>query len=148
MLVRIKLGALKKTNWHEQLTRFMLGGAITVITGLIAKHFGPVIGGLFLAFPAIFPASATLVETHERDEKRRAGIAHTLRGRLSAALDARGAAMGSIALGAFALFAWKLLPAYNAAGVLAAALALWFAAAVLIWRLRKLHVYWTRRQFK
>ncbi len=56
--------------------------------------------------------------------------------------------MGSIALGAFALFAWKLLPACNAAGVLAAALALWFAAAVLIWRLRKLHVYLTRRQFK
>jgi hypothetical protein len=32
--------------------RCLLGGAITVITGLIASHWGPVVEGLFLAFPA------------------------------------------------------------------------------------------------
>jgi len=39
---------------------------MTVIAGLIAFRFGPVVGGLFLAFPAIFPASATLIERHGR----------------------------------------------------------------------------------
>ncbi len=67
---------------------------MTVLAGLIAKHFGPVVGGLFLAFPAIFPASATLLDRDQREKKRRAGIPATLRGRLAVALDARGAAIG------------------------------------------------------
>jgi hypothetical protein len=145
MRVHLKLAALRKSTWREHLIRFALGGAVTVVTGLLAKEFGPVVGGLFLAFPAIFPASATLVERHERDKRHRAGIAHTIRGRLSAALDARGAAMGSIALCAFALLIWKLLPSYNAALILGCALTLWLGLSTLIWRLRKLHVYWTRR---
>ena len=143
MRIQINLASLKQTQWHEYLTRFLLGGAVTVATGLIAKHFGPVIGGLFLAFPAIFPAGATLIEKHERDRKRCAGIPQTIRGRLAAALEARGAAMGTIALAAVGLVVWKLLPLHNAAGVLVAAVAGWLALAVLIWRVRKLHVYST-----
>src|SRR5258705_113842 len=81
MRIRLNLAALKQIKWHEYLTRFLLGGAITVITGLVAKHFGPVIGGLFLAFPAIFPSGATLIEKNEREKKHRAGISHTMRGR-------------------------------------------------------------------
>jgi len=144
MKIRINLAALKQIRGHEYLTRFLLGGIITVVTGLIAKHFGPVIGGLFLAFPAIFPAGATLIEKHERDKKRRAGIPQTTRGRLAAALDGRGAAMGTIALAAFGLLVWKLLPRYNAAVILTAALAVWLALATLLWRVRKLHVYGSR----
>jgi hypothetical protein len=136
--IRFNLAALKQIKWHEYLTRFLLGGAITVITGLIAKHFGPVIGGLFLAFPAIFPSSATLIEKHEREKKHRAGIPHTMRGRLAAALEARGAAMGSLALAAFAALIWQLLPLYNAAVIFTGALVLWLALAILIWRIRKL----------
>jgi hypothetical protein len=146
MRIRINLASLKQIKWHEYLTRFLLGGAITVATGLIAKHFGPVIGGLFLAFPAIFPAGATLIERHERDKKRRAGIPRTIRGRLAAALDGRGAAMGTIALAAFGLFVWKLFPRYNAAVILTAALAVWLVLAVLIWRVRKLRVYASGRR--
>jgi Protein of unknown function (DUF3147) len=141
MRIRINLASLEQTRWHEYLTRFLLGGLITVATGLVAKHFGPVIGGLFLAFPAIFPSGATLIEKHERDKKRRAGIPHTIRGRLAAALDARGAAMGTIALATFAVLVWKLLPHHNAAVILMGALAVWLALAILIWRVRKLHVY-------
>lgn len=91
-----------------------------MLTGLIASHCGPAIGGLFLAFPAIFPASATLVERHERDKKRRAGILNTLRGRLSAALDARGALLGAIALMAFAAIIWKGLTIASAPLILSA----------------------------
>ena len=47
---------------------------MTVVAGLIAARFGPVIGGLFLAFPAIFPASATLIEKHVRERKEKAGL--------------------------------------------------------------------------
>jgi hypothetical protein len=132
MRIRISLASLKQTQWHEYLTRFLLGGVITVVTGLVAKQFGAVIGGLLLAFPAIFPSGATLIEKHERDRKRRAGIPHTIRGRMAAALDARGAAMGSIALAAFGLLIWKLLPLHNAAVALMAGLALWLALAILI----------------
>ena len=146
MKIQIDLPSLRRIKWHEYLTRFLIGGAITVLTGLIAKTFGPVIGGLFLAFPAIFPASATLLDKHEREKKHRAGIPVTIRGRLAVALDARGAALGTIAMGAFALFVWKELPSHNAAAVLGAALALWLAVAAGVWRLRKLHVYASRRK--
>ena len=138
MRIRFNLAALKQIKWNEYLTRFLLGGAITVITGLIAKHFGPVVGGLFLAFPAIFPSGATLIEKHEREKKRRAGIPRTMRGRLAAALDARGAALGTLALAAFGALIWQLLPLYNAVVIFTGALALWLALAILMWRIRKL----------
>lgn len=99
---------------------------MTVIAGLIAQHYGPSVGGAFLAFPAIFPASATLVEKHEKEKKQRAGIATSGRGREAAALEARGAAMGSVALAVFASAAWKLIPAVNAGVALAVALFLWW----------------------
>jgi hypothetical protein len=142
MLIKINLAALKKTKGSEYLVRFVLGGTLTALTGLIAQHAGPEIGGLFLAFPAIFPASATLVERHERDKKRRAGISDTLRGRLSAALDARGALLGALALIAFAVIIWNGLPRGRAPLVLSAALVAWLALATLLWRLRRLHTRW------
>jgi hypothetical protein len=146
MTIQIDLSSLRRIKWHEYLTRFVLGGAVTVATGLIAKDFGPVIGGLFLAFPAIFPASATLLDSHEREKKRKAGIPITLRGRLAVALDARGAAMGAIAMGVFAFLVWKELAAHNAAAVLGGGLVVWMVVAAGIWRLRKLHVYFSRRE--
>ena len=146
MTIKFDLTSLRRIRWHEYLTRFLLGGAVTVATGLVAKAFGPVIGGLFLAFPAIFPASATLLDKHEREKKRKAGIPHTIRGRLAVGLDARGAAMGAIAMAVFALVIRKALPEHNAAFVLLGAIVLWIIVAAALWRLRKLHVYTTRRK--
>jgi hypothetical protein len=60
MNIHLDLSSLRRVSWQAYLVRFVLGGAMTVLSGLIAKAFGPVIGGLFLAFPATFPASATL----------------------------------------------------------------------------------------
>jgi hypothetical protein len=117
--------------------RLAFGGAITVTAGILAKHFGPVFGGLFLAFPAIFPASATLVAKQEVEKKKNAGIPNSSRGRQAAAVEAAGVALGSIGLAAFALSAWKLLPHYNPAFVFLAATAVWLALAVLnslIWK--------------
>jgi hypothetical protein len=146
MKIQIDLPSLRRIRWYEYLTRFVLGGAVSVLAGLIAQSFGPVIGGLFLAFPAIFPASATLLDKHEREKKKRADIPVTVRGRLAVALDARGAAMGSIAMGAFAYLVWKALPSHNAAVVLGGGLILWVSVAAGIWRLRKLHVFLSRHE--
>src|SRR5439155_26637152 len=82
MNIRIKLSALRETRWHEYLTRFVLGGLATVCAGAIASLSGPEIGGLFLAFPAVFCASATLIEKHERERKEKAGVRGPKRPRL------------------------------------------------------------------
>jgi hypothetical protein len=59
MLVKMSPSALKQTRWYEYGIRFALGGLATVLAGAIGAHFGTAIGGLFLALPAIFCASAT-----------------------------------------------------------------------------------------
>ena len=106
MIVQLKPSALRQTRWYEYLVKFALGGAMTVVAGLIAARFGPVVGGLFLAFPAIFPASATLIEKHVRQRKEKAGLPGARRGKEAAALDAAGAALGSFGLAAFGLVIW------------------------------------------
>jgi hypothetical protein len=136
MRVRIELSALRRTRWYEYAVRFFFGGSITLVAGLLAEHFGPVIGGLFLAFPAIFPASATLIEKHQEQKKKKAGIARTSRGQRAAALDARGAAIGTIGLVAFAACVWRLLPASNVLLVLTSATLAWFGVSVLLWWVR------------
>jgi hypothetical protein len=72
--------------------------ALATIVLAVAKEYGPSVGGLFLAFPAIFPASATLIEQHEKRRKQRTGGHGTLRGRRAAALDAAGASIGAFRL--------------------------------------------------
>jgi hypothetical protein len=101
MIVRLNPSALRQTSWYEYLIRFAIGGAMTVVAGLIASRFGPVVGGLFLAFPAIFPASATLIERHTRERKEKAGLSGARRGKEAAALDAAGATLGSFGLAGF-----------------------------------------------
>jgi hypothetical protein len=53
MRIQVDLSTLGQTKWHDYAVRFLFGGLITVIAGIIAKKFGPGIGGLFLAFPAM-----------------------------------------------------------------------------------------------
>jgi Protein of unknown function (DUF3147) len=135
--ITFDLSALARTRWYEYALRFFFGGVVTVATGLIAKHYGPVFGGLFLAFPAIFPASATLVEKHETEKKQQAGIVDNARGRKAAALNSRGAAVGSLGLVVFGLLMWQLLRYCNAVSVLMTALVVWFTLAVLVWRVSR-----------
>ena len=137
MHVKLDFSSLRQTKWHEYATRFLLGGAITMVTGLIAKGFGPVVAGLFLAFPAIFPASATLIERHARERRQGAHISVGIRGRLEAALDARGAALGSLGLMLFGALVWLFLPSCNAAAVVLVALLLWLLVVTAAWGLRR-----------
>lgn len=135
--VRIEVSALGKIKWYEYALRFLFGGAITVGAGLIAKRWGPELGGLFLAFPAIFPASATLVEKKEKEKKAKAGIDGTDRGRTLAGIDAAGATLGSIGLVAFALTVWIFLGDAPAWLVLLGATCAWALVAGVLWYLRK-----------
>ena len=74
----------------------------------MAHKYGVVVGGLFLAFPAIYPASAIMIENHE-GKKARSGIQGVTRGRKLAGVDGIGAIYGSIGLIAFAILTWRLL---------------------------------------
>ena len=137
MRIQVNISALKESRWYQLLVRFCLGGLITVAAGLIAKKYGPAVGGLFLAFPAIFPASATLIEKHERERKEELGLHGTVRGRRAASVDAAGAAIGSLGLLLFAFMISRLIPDYTAWIVIVGATLAWMAASVLLWHLRK-----------
>jgi hypothetical protein len=136
--IKFNFSTLKRTRWYEYALRFIFGGAVTMVAGLVANHYGPALGGLFLAFPAIFPASATLIEKHETEKKRRVGITDKTRGRRAAALDARGATLGCVALGCFGLALWWLLPRWNPALSLLAALVIWLAVSLALWSARRM----------
>lgn len=137
MRIRVDTAALQHSRWYGHLIRFVLGGAITVAAGLVAKAFGPVVGGLLLAFPAILPAALILLARSQTE--RIAGSRSTgARGRRAAVLAASGAAMGSAGLIAFALAAWVLLSRGHSAGAaLAAATVVWAAVAVGTWIVRR-----------
>jgi hypothetical protein len=137
MKIRVDPTVLKETRWYQIVVRFCIGGLITAATGIIAKRFGPAVGGLFLAFPAIFPASATLIEKHEREEKEQAGIEGTKQARQAVSVDAAGAAIGSIGLLFFALFVTEFVGKFSSWLVMVGATLTWAVISVLLWLLRK-----------
>lgn len=139
MLVKLSSSALRQTRWYEYGVRFLLGGLATVFAGVVSTRFGVAIGGLFLALPAIFCASATLIESHERRTKEKAGLSGRRRGQQAAALDAAGAGLGSLGLAAFAATFYALVAA-NAIGAFAAAILAWAAVSVSAW--------WSRRKLR
>jgi Protein of unknown function (DUF3147) len=143
--VSVDLSALRQTKWYQFALRFFFGGTVCVLAGVIAEKYGPGVGGLFLAFPAIFPASATLMENEEKEKKERLGLHGTIRGRRVAGVDAAGAAMGSIGMIAFAAMVWLLLPDHSSLLVLSGATVAWFAVSFSVWRIRSLCVHWRRR---
>ncbi len=141
--IKIDVSGLGQSHWYEYLIRFIFGGIVSALAGLIAKHFGPSIGGLFLAFPAILPATATLLAKSEEEKKQsEAGENNhptegVLRGREVAGVDAAGASMGTIGLAIFALIVWKGLPQHALALVLPLATLAYFVTALSIWSLRE-----------
>jgi hypothetical protein len=137
MIPRLDFSSLKDAHGYQYAVRFVLGGAVTVCTGLIADHWGPVIGGLFLSFPAIFPAGATLIEKHETEKKRKAGFESPLRGRKAAALDAAGAVLGGYGLACFGAVAWLMLAVYPPWLALVTAGVAWLAVSICLWWLRR-----------
>jgi uncharacterized membrane protein YjfL (UPF0719 family) len=128
--------SLKEGRRYEYLVRFALGGAATVFTGLISGRYGTSIGGLFLALPAIFCASATMIEKHEIRRKREAGLDGRRRGEEAAALDAAGAALGSLGMLTFAIVFSLTVEKSVVAAFIGASLA-WLIVSVGAWCVRR-----------
>ena len=63
----------RETAW-KNMPRVVVPMAPVLV--LPAKRYPafPVIGGLFLAFPAIFPASASLIEAHEKADSQASSL--------------------------------------------------------------------------
>ena len=137
MRIGLDVSSIQHLRLRDYAVRFVFGGIVTVLTGLIARRYGPGVAGLFLAFPAIFPAGATLIEKQQREKKRRVGLDGTSRGRAAAGIDAIGAAMGTLGLIAFALLAWRFLPSHSSPAILTIAGLAWLAISVLAWLIRK-----------
>jgi hypothetical protein len=138
MVIQADISALKKANWIEYGIRFLFGGLMTVIAGLVARHYGPELGGLFLAFPAIAPAAATMIDQHAKEQKQHAGFEGHTRGRKTAALDMFGTVWGSVGLLAFALVIWQVGPSHSAWMVLPMATLAWLVVALSVWELRRI----------
>ncbi len=98
--------------------RFLFGATIAVAAGLVSLRFGARVGGLLLAFPAILPASLTLIAKQD--------------GRSKASIDAMGAVLGALAMVGFALTAHLLLPPLGLAALVIAG-AGWLLLAVALY---------------
>lgn len=116
---------LKESKPKDLLVRFVFGGIVTVLAGMVAKQYGPGVGGVFLPFPAIFPATATLLQKHE-DEKGKDG-------KEKVGMDATGAVLGSLGLAAFGLTIYGVAVRLNPFLTLAFALGAWALVATLAW---------------
>jgi len=99
----------------KYLTRFVFGAGIAATAATVGMLFGPKVGGILLAFPAILPASLTLIERKD--------------GRHEAKVDATGALLGSVALIGFAVVAALALRRLNPAIALGLACATWAVIA-------------------
>jgi len=94
----------------------VFGAAISVIAALVSMRFGPKVGGLVLAFPAILPATLTLLEKKE--------------GKTKAWANASGGSLGAVGLATFATVASVLLRVTTPTLALAAALSAWIVVSV------------------
>lgn len=137
MRLKLKFDSLKETTPTEYASRFLFGGLVTVFAGLIADHYGPVVGGLFLAFPGIFPAGVSLVEKHKVQREALAGKLGTQSARGEASAEAAGGSIGAIGLMGFAVVLWWGLPTHNFPLILFIAVATWMVIAGLFWWARQ-----------
>jgi uncharacterized membrane protein (GlpM family) len=85
--LRCDPGKIREATPKDAAVRFAFGAGTSAVAGLVTLA-SPVVGGVFLAFPAILLASLTLIADEE--------------GQTAARDDARGAAAGAVGLAAFA----------------------------------------------
>lgn len=121
-LFGLDLGELRHVQGSSLALRFAFGAAISVVAGLGGMSLGHVVGGMLLAFPAIAPATLTLIE---RDQ-----------GNAAAVHDVGGAVFGGVGLVGFAFVGTELFGTIPAPGVLLACLGAWTVVSVFLYVLR------------
>lgn len=130
-IMGFRLSKVRKVRPRELLIRFGFGALISLTAALIGKAAGAKAGGMFLAFPAILPATLTLLEQKHGTE--------------DAVHDTRGAVLGAIGLVPFAVVAAVCFGRLIAAFVVALASLAWLAASmaayliVVAWQRRDRH---------
>ena len=118
-LVAVEAGRLKEIRGRDLAIRFAFGAAVSIVAGAVSLVFNPVVGGLFLAFPAILPASVTLIEQKESTDE--------------AVHDIEGATIGALGLAVFAVVTGIVLRHTSAVVALAAATAAWLVTSVVLY---------------
>lgn len=144
MRFKLETSWLRQTTPMEYVQRFLFGGLVTVLATLIANRWGPVIGGMLLAFPGIFPASVSLVEKHKTEREsadRKTGVA-VARG--EASVEATGATLGAWGLAGFGLVIWKESMIHSLPITLVCAAVAWMGVSWVVWLLRDKHAELTR----
>ncbi len=114
----VDLSKLRKVRRSEYAIRFAFGAFISAVAAILGSITGYKLAGLFLGFPAILPATLTLLERND--------------GAAQVASDVRGAVFGAIAMVGFAIVAATVLP-HSPGLALPAALATWVVAGVGIY---------------
>lgn len=115
---RVAVKELRSFGVADYLIRFAFGFGISVVAAIIAHVAGAKVGGLFLAFPAILPATLTLIERRE--------------GHAQAVSDVRWATLGAVGMIAYAGVM---------VGLVRAAPALAVVCALIAWTLVSVSLY-------
>ena len=115
MVPQVDPKAIGKRKPADYLTRFGFGAGIALVAGIAGMLFGPVVGGVLLGFPAILPASLTLIAKKE--------------GREEASIDSLGAVLGAVAMVAFAVVVSVWVTRWGVVPTLGAALVVWIVVA-------------------
>lgn len=131
--IRFQPAKLKSTQPSEYLWRFLFGAAVTMLAGLIGNWKGAVVGGIFLAFPGIFPPGISFVEKEQQQKKQKAGVHGEQQAREVTAVHAAGASAGALGLISFALVVWLGLGRLGSLATLAWATLAWFAVSFAAW---------------
>lgn len=114
---QLRLGKIREVRARDLGYRFVAGATTSVLAGVLTLTFGPRVGGVMLAFPAILAASLTLIQEQED--------------RAHAREDARGAVLGGCALALFAATGALAFGKLSAALVLVIATGAWLAGALI-----------------
>ena len=112
---------LRKVRPKDYAIRFGLGAIISIAAGILSKVVGARFGGMFLAFPAILPASLTLIQEKE--------------GNRLADRNAIGAVLGSTALVIFAVIGEAAFTNIPAGLAILVALVGWLVTAFALYGL-------------
>jgi hypothetical protein len=133
--IRVDLTPIKESRVSGHLLRFGVGGSVTVCAALVAKGWGPRLGGLTLAMPAILPIGLTLIAKLQNEQIGPA--ARGERARRAALIEVTGASIGGLGLVAFAVLGWRLLGRWPAWLALSLATVAWATVASVGWLARK-----------
>jgi Protein of unknown function (DUF3147) len=108
----------------DYVARFVFGAAISLLAGLIGMFLGPKFGGVWLGFPAILPASLTMIQKRHGKEE--------------AAIDSEGAVLGAAAFVVYAIVLTIFTSPWGVVATLVVALVLWTVVAVALYTLTRI----------